>query len=354
MSNLNQKSTMSYFTLSLISTVIGLALCGWIGFYYQPTMSGLLQAVFIGSVLAVLEVSLSFDNAIVNAVILKEMTPLWRRRFLTWGILIAVFGMRLIFPLAIVSVMAEISPWQALVMAATQPQEYASRMMQAHLSVAAFGGSFLLLVCLKYFYDENKINHWIPWLEKPFVQLGRIKAIEIGVALTTILILTKFLPDHEQVRFLIAGVAGILTYIAVDGLGEWLELSGKEKSDVNRASAGMFIYLEVLDASFSFDGVIGAFAITQNLFIIMVGLSIGAFFVRSLTILFVEKETLSHYAYLEHGAFYAIGALSVMMLLDPFVHLPEWLIGLLGAVIIGASFWWSLKAPPPSGQQEQN
>ncbi len=346
----NGKSVLSYFTVSILSTILGLILSAGIGYYYMPSAAGAIQAIFIAAVLAVLEISLSFDNAIVNAVVLKDMTPLWRHRFLTWGILIAVFGMRLVFPLGIVSVMADINPWQALVLAATQPQEYAAKMMQAHLEVAAFGGSFLLLVCLKYFYDENKEHHWIPWLEKPFVVLGKIEAIEIGVALVTLLVLTKILPAEEQMRFLGSGIAGILTYIAVDGLGSWLELSGQENKDLQRASAGMFIYLEVLDASFSFDGVIGAFAITQNLFIIMIGLSIGAFFVRSLTILFVEKETLNQFAYLEHGAFYAIGSLAVMMLIDPFVHLPEWVVGLFGALIIGVSFWSSLRVPPPSEQ----
>jgi len=344
------KANWKYFKTSTWFTVFGLFASAWIGYYYAQTPQAALQAFFISVVLAVLEISLSFDNAIVNAVVLKQMTPLWRHRFLTWGMLIAVFGMRLVFPLAIVSFMAHVSPWEALVMAATRPNDYAETMLKAHLEVAAFGGAFLLLVGLKYFYDEAKEVHWIQVIEKPLAKLGKIEAIEIALTLTFLVVLMTFLPDAEQARFLKAGLSGVITYVAVDGIGSWLELSGQEKNDVNRASAGMFLYLEVLDASFSFDGVVGAFAITQNLFIIMIGLSIGAFFVRSLTIMFVEKDTLSHFAFLEHGAFYAILSLALLMLLDPFLHVPEWVTGLLGAVIIGLSVLWSVKWAPPTSR----
>lgn len=348
------KSNFSYFKDSTIATFFGLLLASMVGYYYHPTASGILNALFITTVLAVLEVSLSFDNAVVNAVILKEMTPIWRRRFLTWGMLIAVFGMRLIFPLAIVSVLASISPWEALVLAATKPQDYAKMMLDAHVQVAAFGGSFLMLVGLQYFYDENKELHWIKMVEKPLARLGKIEAIEIALTILILIVLMDFLPINEQVKFIVSGLFGVVTFVAVDGLGTWLEYSGKEKSDLNRASLGLFLYLQVLDSSFSFDGVIGAFAITHNLFIIMIGLSIGAYFVRSLTILFVEKNTLGHFAYLEHGAFYAIISLAWLMLLDPFLHVPEWVTGLLGAVIIALSVLWSVVWAPPKEQSDKN
>jgi len=335
-----------YFTSSTIASVIGLILSFFIGYYYAGTVAGGLEALFVASILAVLEVSLSFDNAIVNAMVLKEMTPEWRHRFITWGMLIAVFGMRLIFPLAIVSVIAKINPWHALMMAAFQPDQYAHLMTSAHHAVAAFGGTFLLLVTLRYFYDETKHVHWISVIEEPLAKMGKIESIEIGLALLTLLILSCFLEDSEQLTFVLAGVAGLITFVAVDGLGGWLELSQESMKDVQKASAGMFIYLEVLDASFSFDGVVGAFAITHNLFIIMIGLSIGAFFVRSLTIMFVEKETLNKFLYLEHGAFYAIGCLAMIMLMDPFLHIPEWVTGLLGGLVIMIALFWSMAAAP--------
>lgn len=337
---------LKYFGVSYLVTVIGLILSAFVGYYYGGTTTAALQALFIAAVLGVLEVSLSFDNAIVNAVVLKEMTPVWRQRFLTWGMLIAVFGMRLVFPLAIVAVMAKINPWEALVLASTQPDQYAQIMLSAHLQVAAFGGAFLLMVALKYFYDENKKVHWIPVLEAPASLVGKIEAIEIGITLFVLLILMSFLPEAEKFSFMKAGLAGLITFIVVDGISSLLEADEGHVKDLHKASAGMFLYLEVLDASFSFDGVVGAFAITHNLFIIMIGLSIGAFFVRSLTIMFVEKEALRQFAFLEHGAFYAIGALAMIMLTDPFLHIPEWVTGLLGAIIIVASFIWSIKFAP--------
>lgn len=334
---------MKYFTGSFVFTFFGLIASYFVGHYYGGTVQAGLGALFIAVILAVLEISLSFDNAIVNAVVLKEMTPVWRHRFLTWGMLIAVFGMRLIFPLLIVTFVAHVSPWEALVMAATKPDDYAKLMLSAHLEVAAFGGSFLLMVALKYFYDESKELHWIPFLEKPTVYLGsKVEAIEVALSLIILALISNFLPAEEALPFLKAGMAGLITYVIVDGIGSWLEASDETMKDVHRASAGMFLYLEVLDASFSFDGVVGAFAITHNLFIIMIGLSIGAFFVRSLTIMFVEQEALTKFTFLEHGAFYAIGILAMIMLADPFLHIPEWVTGLSGGLVILISFLWSL------------
>ncbi len=332
-----------YFLGSFMFSALGLLGCLGVGYYYNPTPAGAFQGLFIGAVLAVLEVSLSFDNAIVNAVILKKMTPAWRHRFLTWGILIAVFGMRLIFPLAIVSIFASVNPWDALVLAATQPDQYAKIMLDSHVQISAFGGMFLLMVTLKYFYDENKSLHWIPIIEKPASLAGKVEAIEIALGLSALLFITYFISDIHKLPFVIAGLFGLLVYLFVEGLSSLLEANENSVSDIHKASAALFIYLEVLDASFSFDGVVGAFAITNNLFIIMLGLSIGAFFVRSLTIYFVEKDTLTRFVFLEHGAFYAIGILALIMLLNPFMHIPEWVTGLIGAVVIAFAYSSSVK-----------
>jgi len=212
-----------------------------------------------------------------------------------------------------------------------------------------------LMVTLRYFYDETKDVHWIGVFEKPLAYLGKIEAIEIGLTLVTLIVLSMFVPDEkQQLTFLLAGLAGLITYVVVDGVSGWLELSQESMKDLHKASAGMFLYLEVLDASFSFDGVVGAFAITHNLFIIMIGLSIGAFFVRSLTIMFVEKDTLTKFLYLEHGAFYAIGCLAMIMLMDPFLHIPEWVTGLLGGFVILIALYWSIRFPePPSRVRHQ-
>jgi hypothetical protein len=334
---------LHYFKGSLLFTLAGLALGGAVGFYYHRTATGVMSTVFIVAVLGVLEVSLSFDNAVVNATVLRHMTPLWRHRFLTWGIAIAVFGMRLVFPLLVVSVVAGIGPFAALRLAAFDPREYARIMGEAHVALGAFGGAFLGMVCLKYFFDAEKDIHWIAILEERLTRFGRIEAFEIALMLTGIYLFSRLLPVDERHAFLVAGIFGVVTYILVDGISTLTGVDPDQVSTLHRASAGMFLYLEVLDASFSFDGVIGAFALTNNLFIIAVGLGIGAMFVRSLTIMLVDSGTLTTYRYLEHGAFYAIGALALLMLWGTIHAIPEAVTGLVGAVFIGLSLWSSIR-----------
>lgn len=334
---------LKFFKTSIIVFIIGLMLAAFVGWEYQHSIQGALQALFLAFVLSILEVSISFDNAVVNATVLKRMTPEWQHRFITWGMLIAVFGMRIIFPLIVVSIAASISPWEALKIATFSPDDYSKLMLQAHVPVSAFGGAFLMMVSLKYFFDSGKEVHWIQRIEMPLAKLGKIESVEIGFVLISILSLMRVLPEHDQVPFVLAGIAGLITYIAVDGLSGFLSLSDKTETDIQKTSAMLFVYLEVLDASFSFDGVIGAFAITNNLFIIAIGLGIGAMFVRSLTIMFVEKNTLTEFKYLEHGAFYAIWALAIIMFMNTLVEIPEVVTGVFGATFIGLALRSSLR-----------
>ena len=332
--------TLKYFTNSFIFSVIGLLAGAAVGFYYGKTLDAAFSALLMTGILAVLEISLSFDNAVVNATVLKRMTPVWRHRFITWGILIAVFGMRIVFPLAIVSLLANVSPWNALVLAATKPDEYAATMLSAHTTLAGFGGAFLLMVALKYFFNSNKEVHWVTVIEKPLTAIGKLESSALGVALLVLYLLSRQMPPEQAHSFMLSGIFGLLCFIAVDGVSGLLE--GQENSAA-KASFGLFIYLEILDASFSFDGVIGAFALTHNLFIIAIGLGIGAMFVRSMTIFLVDEGTLTEFRYLEHGAFYAIGALAGMMLMGAIVHIPEIVTGLIGAAFIGMSFYSSVR-----------
>jgi hypothetical protein len=305
--------------------------------------SGLFTTVFIVSVLAILEVSLSFDNAVVNAVVLKRMTPVWRRRFITWGIAIAVFGMRILFPLLIVAVIIHIDPLSALIMAATDPDQYSRVLTSAHISVSAFGGAFLAMVGLKHFFNQEKDVHWIGIIERPLTRLGRIEALELALVLVLLYGVSSWLLGHERVEFLTAGIFGLVTYVAVDGIAALLNVQSAVSGEVVQSGLASFLYLEVLDASFSFDGVIGAFALSNNLFIIAIGLGVGAMFVRSLTIMLVERQTLACYRYLEHGAFYAIIVLALMMFLNAVSHIPEVVTGLIGAGFIAASFFDSIR-----------
>ncbi|MCG8609844.1 MAG: DUF475 domain-containing protein [Pseudomonadales bacterium] len=336
------RSHLRYFRGSFLVTITGILLAFYMGGNSAEgfSLAEGLSVMFIVAVLAVLEISLSFDNAVVNATVLKDMDEKWRRRFLTWGILIAVFGMRIIFPVLVVSVVAQINPWAALELAVSTPDEYARVMTEAHVSVMAFGGAFLMMVGLDFFLDDEK-EHWIPFVEQPIVHLGKLRfAAEVITVLAIMAVAQLALPVEESRAFMISGIAGILTFTAIHKLSAFMEAREQARAAEHAAKSGaaMFLYLELLDASFSFDGVIGAFAITTDLFIIAIGLGIGAMFVRSLTILLVEKDTLAEYQYLEHGAFYAIIALATIMFLKTFVHIPEVVTGLIGAGFIAVAF----------------
>lgn len=339
----NRMGNLKFFWGSFFVTIMGA-----IAAFYLYGFTGL----FLVAVLSVLEVSLSFDNAVVNATVLKEMDAVWRRRFLTWGILIAVFGMRIVFPVAVVSVIAMVSPWEALRIAIDNPEQYRIIMESAHVSLMGFGGAFLMLVGLDFFLNDEKEDHWISVIERPILYVGKIKfAAETLTIVSLAIIGIFFLPEADRSSFLTSGILGVITFTAIHKLAAFMESKEETRNASNAANAtkaaaksglGMFLYLEILDASFSFDGVIAAFAITTNLFIIAIGLGIGAMFVRSLTIMLVEKNTLDEYRYLEHGAFYAIIALAIIMFIKTFYHVPEVITGLLGAGFIAVAFIHSI------------
>ena len=337
---------MRFYKGSILFTMVCLALGAWYGWAMTGNLAATASMLWIIVVLSILEVSLSFDNAVVNAAVLKDMDDIWQRRFLTWGMVIAVFGMRIVFPLAIVAVAAGLGPIDALNLSLNNPAEYERIVNSAHVGIAGFGGAFLAMVGLSFFFDGEKDVHWIEWIEAKLSVVSNIKAAEIALLLLVLYGVSQMLPAAEALTFLIAGVLGLVTFIAVEAISTVLEMreeAMKLQGAVVRSGLGGFLYLNILDASFSFDGVIGAFALSNNMVIIALGLSIGAMFVRSMTIHMVKQGTLSEYRYLEHGAFWAIIALGAIMLFSAKFHIPETVTGLIGAVLIGLSLWWSIR-----------
>ena len=334
-----------YFFSSILVTILGL-----LGAYLwgEHVHSGTgLTCVFIAFVLAVLEISLSFDNAVVNAMKLEQMSEKWRHRFITWGILIAVFGMRFVFPLAVVAIFAKLDILTVLNMALNDVNQYAHYLELTHAPIVAFGGAFLLMLFLDYFTEEEKDLHWIHWLEVRLQKLNKIKGVCTLITLLVLGLLMQKIEPSMQMNVLKSGVAGILTYLAIDGLAEWLEKKQEERAKLCAETvkcSGLvgFLYLELIDASFSLDGVLGAFALSKDILIITIGLFIGAMFVRSLTIMLVEKKTLKQFCYLEHGAHWAIGTLAALMFVSTFAHVPEVVTGLLGLAFILSAFVCSL------------
>ncbi|MER6999704.1 DUF475 domain-containing protein [Streptomyces sp. NPDC000410] len=350
------------------------------GWSFAVTALGLVAAVFYGgwtafwlvAILSILEVSLSFDNAVVNAGVLKKMSEFWQKIFLTIGILIAVFGMRLVFPVVIVSVTAGLGPIEAIDLALNDHAKYEELVTDAHPAIASFGGIFLLMIFLDFIFEDRDIK-WLAWLERPLAKLGKIDMLAACIALIVLLITATTFAVHahqfggthadKSATVLLAGVAGLITYMIVGGLSGYFEDKLEEEEEreheaeeaakkagkpvsavklVGKAAFFMFMYLEVLDASFSFDGVIGAFAISNDPVVIALGLGIGAMYVRSLTVYLVRQGTLDDYVYLEHGAHYAIGALAVILLITIQYEIPEVVTGGIGVALIAWSFWSSV------------
>jgi hypothetical protein len=313
------------------------------------------SAAWITLVLLLLEVSLSFDNAIVNARVLDKLTPGQQRFFLTWGLVIPVFGVRFIGPLLMVALAGGVGLGQALDAALHHPQHYRELLELAEPRILCFGGMFLLMVFLRYFFDEAKTLHWLRPLERRLSAAGRIEALEVALALIVLLLLSTALPEAQRAPVLFAGSIGLVLQLLSTSLADAF---GDEEAAGARLAAGgglmSLLYLELLDASFSLDGTIGAFAITSDLVLILTGLGLGALFIRSLTLMLSRERALDKLVFLEHGAHYAIGALGFLMLASVLlanwhVRLPEWLAGLIGVLLLVASLLDSLRQ---RGRQE--
>lgn len=323
----------SYFRGSLLFTLAAVI----VG-YFVAGPAGSLTVLL----LSILETSLSFDNAVFNAGILKNWDKVWQDRFLTWGMPIAVFGMRFVFPLLIVGIAAKLGPIAVVKLAINSPDEYAKILTSTHAYVAAFGGAFLSMIALTYFLSDEKDSHWISFLEEPLAKLNDIKAKCVATSITAgILAVTSvFGVAHNQaVMFYFVGVGGIATFLLVKYVAGLL---GDSAGNLVKQGVIGLLYLELIDASLSFDGVIGALAVSNQIFLIMLGLGTGACFVRSLTLLLVDKGTLTEYPYLENGAFYAISALTAIMFISTKVEVPNLVSGLVGAGFIGVALLSSI------------
>jgi hypothetical protein len=293
-------------------------------------------------VLALFEVTLSFDNAILNAKILQTLSPRWQARFLTWGMLFAVFGVRLLLPICIVSLVSSISPIALLWIAIDAPAYYAQLIAQSHHVINAFGVGFLIMVALTYFFDEEKSEHWVRPIERHLVQWGRVAYIEIIIACVVIGLLSYVLPDHH-IEIVMAGGIGIIMYVCMEQAVSLLYRFQRKENTVLQHGLVGFIYLNILDAAFSLDGVVGAFALTTDIVAIVVGLSIGAYAVRSITVYMTRARTLTSVKYLEHGAHWAIFGLALSMALSLVIHIPQTGIALMSIVILATAYYSSVR-----------
>lgn len=327
---------LRYFGFSILLTVAAIAAA-----FFELGLGAAITMI----VLIAIEVAFSFDNAVINAKVLQRLSRFWQQLFLTVGILIAVIGMRFVFPILIVMITAGLPAGQVIDQALNHPAEYAHHLEEAHAAISAFGGAFLLTLTFYFFFDSLRRELWLHRIERPLQKVGG--TVWLPPVLTAIIVgVTALLMNHDQSTVLQAGLLGAVTYaglkLAIDAMGR-LAPTG-QLTYTGWAAFMAFLYLEVLDASFSFDGVLGAFAITNMVLIIALGLGVGAIWVRSLTVFMVRRGTLDSYKYLEHGAHYAIFFLAVALFSSLFIKIPEAITGFVGLGIIFASYLSSREA----------
>jgi uncharacterized protein len=306
-------------------------------------------AIILG--LVVFEVVNSVDNAVVNASVLKTMSILWRKRFLLIGIITSVFLVRFILPLVIVWISVPTITLPEMFLAFTGQSNVATHAIEMEKPVIlAFGGVFLLFLYL----------HWLFLEKKDPLFLERFLKEKWGVwffgVASILLVLVLYLAKANPTMMLAAAI-GSATFFIVYGLKETAEkneaqllggVGGSSLSDLSK-----FVYLEVLDTTFSFDGVVGAFAFTINLLLILIGLGIGALVVRELTIKGID--TISKYKYLKNGALTSIGFLGIFMLVESFgVELPSYIPTIVTFIVIGVAYYASYRLLPKSTQPNKS
>jgi uncharacterized protein len=297
----------------------------------------ILESIIIILGLLVFEVVNSVDNAIVNAHVLKTMSIIWRRRFLIFGILTSVFLVRFLLPLVILWIsVPTLSPTE-IFLAFTGSSEIAASAIETQKPIILiFGGVFLLYLYFHWLFLEKK--------EPLFVEkfLKEKHGVWFFAFAAVILVLIMYLARSNPIMMLAASV-GSATFFILYGLKETAENQEKTLThNSNLSDLSKFLYLEVLDATFSFDGVIGAFAFTINLLLILIGVGIGAIVVRELTIKGIDQ--VAKYRYLKNGAMTSIGFLGLFMIIESFgFELPSYIPIIVTLLLVGIAFYKSRK-----------
>lgn len=317
----------------LVSALLTLLIGGWI----VSAKGG--SGLWVFSILVLLEVTFSFDNAVINSKILGRLSKFWQSLFLTVGIVFAVFVVRFILPILIVMLSSGHGFMNVIDLALNKPVQYSETLHAAAPIINAFGGTFLLMLGISYFMDRNKDIHWLHNIEKLLSKFGHYESFKPFVMLIVALILYVTVDPSYREIVLVASIIGTVLHIGLELFGDYFgsKQSGT-KALVGMAAFASFIYLNILDMSFSLDGVIGAFAITNDVILIMAGLGAGALWVRSLTVYLTRTGTLAKYRYLEHGAHWAILVLGIIMLVKLYhVEPPEWFVGSIGIIFVATA-----------------
>jgi len=296
----------------------------------------MLGAIFTIIGLSVFEAISSVDNAIINAEILSTMGARARRWFLTWGIFIAVFFIRGVLPFSIIWIFnTSLSARQVFTAAwSSDPVVHTSIERSAPILLVA-GGIFLLFLFLHWLFLEDK-KLGLPRTEKFFMSKG----VWFYACVSVLLVIISWFALQESNLMGFGAVVGSSLFFITHGFKQNAEEQEKKLLGSAQSDLSKLFFLEIIDATFSIDGVLGAFAFTLSVPLILLGNGLGAVLVRELTIRNIEN--IKKYVYLKNGAMYSILVLGVIMVLHSFsFHIPEWLSPLTTFIIIGYFFWKS-------------
>lgn len=285
--------------------------------------------------LSLFEIITSIDNAIINAEVLSGMSRKARRWFLLWGFLFAVFVVRGLLPFVIVWLAnPSLTPTEILSSAFSGDESIAHAIEASSPLLLLGGGVFLIFLFFHWLFLEPK-NFGLRG-ERFFHSQGAWFFAVISILLTTIV--WYALKISPMLGF--AAVVGSTTFFIIHGFRQFAEDQEKRLLDGNMSDISKIAYLEVLDATFSIDGVIGAFAFTFMVPLILIGNGLGALVLRKLTVSNIER--IKRYKYLKNGAMYSILFLGVIMILDSFgVHIPTWVSPVATFGVVGYFFYKS-------------
>ena len=296
----------------------------------------MLAAIFTIIGLVLFETISSVDNAIINAEVLGTMGKKARRWFLTWGMFIAVFLVRGVLPFAIIwAFNSSLSAGQVLSAAwSSDPLVQQSIKESAPILLVA-GGVFLLFLFLHWLFLEDK-RLGLPRTEKFFMSKG----VWFYAAVSVLLAVIAWFALRESTMMGFGAIVGSSLFFITHGFKQNAEEQEKKLLGSAHSDLSKLFFLEIIDTTFSIDGVLGAFAFTLSVPLILIGNGIGALVVRELTLRNIER--IKKYVYLKNGAMYSILVLGVIMILHSFsFHIPDWLSPLMTFIIIGYFFWKS-------------
>jgi hypothetical protein len=376
--------------LIAISLIISAVYGGWNG-------------LAIVGIVAIFQIAMLYEVAVGNVVMLKQLPVFWQKVFIRIGLPLAIFVVQLVFPVAIVSIIAWCNPVDVVELALTDPMSYKQMITDAHPVIAAFVGTFLLMSFLEVFFDERK-TLWLQWLEKKLVKVGRpadwakwalFPVDQFGLILMIMLTILQHYKDYGHHAYQYGGeyadlsasvfwggVIGFILYQLIEGFSEifrakFVDRAQRSRPEIplvttdKRMSFFVICSLMVLNVQFSFYSMIGALAITNDIVSVTNGLGLGAMIVWLLTVYWVRQVkwtssvNIRHngenyeiersdsyrigqnnwvpYDYITHGVSYAVGVLAVLMLFTVQYHIPELVIGVASVALIVASYISSVR-----------